>query len=59
MLGPNECDHEQADDCEAPCPPDREDCEACIAYWQRMEAEGLWDGSRWTDKGWKDIIRHA
>lgn len=43
-----------------PCHPDSQ-CLECADYWQRMIAEGYWDQerSRWTDKGWTDILRHA
>lgn len=46
-------------ECQEPCDPaERRDC--CAGYWQRMRDEGLWvDGKGWTDKGWRDIIRHA
>ena len=35
-------------------------CDKCAAYWQTMRAEGLWqDHTGWTEKGWKEILRHA
>ncbi len=29
------------------------------AYWQRMVEEGYWDNNehKWTDKGWKEIVK--
>ena len=43
-------------ECGKPCPPDSA-CEECEAYWQRMIAEGYWDGHRWTDKGWREMTK--
>lgn len=35
--------------CGQPCRPE-EPCEQCAGYWERMEAEGLWQpGVGWTD----------
>ena len=28
-------------------------------YWNRMLDEGYWQNGRWTEKGWKEILRHA
>lgn len=47
---------EDDDDCGRPCDPKlHTDC--CAEYWQRMEAEGYWDGQRWTEKGWREITK--
>ena len=44
--------------CGRPCDPSTP-CEECVPYWDRMVAEKYWDRERhrWTDKGWKEIIR--
>lgn len=39
-----------ATECSQPCDPNT-GCPECVAYWMRMEAEGYWDGSQWTEKG--------
>ena len=44
--------------CQSPCAPTAT-CVVCYAYWQRMEAEGFWQDGRWTEKGWREIMRHA
>lgn len=51
-------DAEVDDACMKPCDPDV-GCEHCAGYWERMEVEGFWDGPhhRWTDKGWREIIK--
>ena len=51
---------DDAPSCGQPCHPDRA-CDECAPYWERMQAEGLWDKrrGRWTDKGWADILRSA
>ena len=51
----------EADDpveCGRPCPP-YSVCEDCDDYWTRMVEEGYWRNGRWTEKGWKEILRHA
>lgn len=47
-------------DCGQPCDPDHS-CEYCEPYWQRMQAEGLFDRERhrWTEAGWREILRHC
>ncbi len=47
-------------ECGGPCPPG-DACPCCEGYWERMKAEGFWDGQRaqWTEKGWNEIVRHA
>lgn len=47
------------EECSKPCDPDLGN-ECCAAYWQRMEDEGFWDRARhrWTDIGWKEIMRN-
>lgn len=49
---------EQEDECRAPCDPDwHRPC--CADYWERMAREGFWnmEEHRWTDKGWREIIK--
>lgn len=45
-------------ECQRPCDPDL-NTECCAEYWQRMESEGFWNrrGHRWTDKGWREILK--
>ena len=51
------CEDEQ--ECGQPCPPPLA-CDECASYWQRMRVEGFWkDSTGWTQKGWKEIVRHA
>ncbi len=52
-------EHDQdSEDCQRPCDPDS-GCPDCADYWDRMVIEGFWDRERgrWTDKGWKEIIK--
>ena len=51
---------EEESGCRKPCDPDL-GCPECADYWQRMVNEGFWDMDRhhWTEKGWREIIRHA
>lgn len=43
-------------ECGKPCVPDS-GCPACADYWARMRTEGLWNGSEWTERGWKEITK--
>ena len=46
--------------CGNPCEPgDPNICEECEAYWARMVEEGFWRDGEWTDRGMRDILRHA
>ena len=47
---------EEESDCGKPCDPTNP-CDECAEYWQRMKAEGYWDGHSWTPKGWKEITK--
>lgn len=51
-------DDEEESACGKPCDPNHS-CDECEPYWQRMVAEGYWNRERhrWTDKGWKEIIK--
>ena len=53
-------DKEDESQCERPCSPNRP-CAECGEYWQRMVAEGYWDGERnqWTKKGLRYITRSS
>jgi len=42
--------------CQKPCHPDS-GCEECSGYWSRMISEGFWDGHKWTEKGWREIVK--
>ena len=44
--------------CQKPCHPET-GCPECAGYWQKMIMEGYWSdhGKRWTDRGWKEIIK--
>lgn len=42
--------------CGQPCDPSAP-CEECAAYWERMIREGYWDGSRWTERGMREILK--
>ena len=43
-------------ECGKPCPPD-DPCDECDWYWERMKHSGYWDGHKWTDKGWKEMMK--
>lgn len=43
-------------ECGQPCDPQLGN-ECCAEYWARMEREGFWNGSRWTEKGWREITK--
>jgi hypothetical protein len=51
---------EDEDEAHDLCPDDAY-CPICGPYWDRMVREGLWDRRRglWTDKGMRDMRRHA
>ena len=49
-------DEEEESLCQKPCHPDS-GCEECSGYWDRMIFEGFWDGGKWTEKGWREIVR--
>lgn len=52
-------DHDEPHpDCGQPCDPN-DGCEHCALYWERMVREGLWDRERhrWTEAGWREIVR--
>lgn len=49
---------EDAQVCSNPCDPS-DPCEECAEYWDRMRREGFWTDGRWTEKGWREIMRHA
>ena len=53
-------DEDEEYECGKPCDPSSI-CVECADYWDRMVAEGYWDRTqhRWTDKGWREIVRHA
>jgi len=44
--------------CGEPCDPVAA-CDGCVDYWQRMRAEGYWNAEqhRWTEKGWREIVK--
>jgi hypothetical protein len=48
---------EEESHCQRPCEPPG--CEECTDYWVRMEEEGFWKDGHWTEKGWREILRHA
>lgn len=49
-------DEQDQGSCGEPCPPNSA-CTECCYYWQRMIAEGYWDGCQWTEKGWREITK--
>ena len=51
---------ETESDCRQPCDPNV-GCGECADYWQRMINQGFWDQTRqrWTEKGWREIMRRA
>ncbi len=59
MMTPTDLNDEKSD-CKQPCDPDV-GCGECAGYWERMEDEGYWDRNnhRWTNKGWKEILKGA
>jgi hypothetical protein len=46
--------------CRNPCDP-TDNCPECADYWERMRQEGFWDehAHRWTERGWRDILKFA
>lgn len=57
-LQENDRDESDETECGRPCAPEAA-CDECAEYWHRMQTEGYWDRERhrWTDKGWREIMR--
>ena len=57
VYGP-QIDETPENECGIPCDPSNP-CDECAEYWQRMKAEGYWDGNAhaWTPKGWREITK--